>query len=92
MAIFENNYYQILIWRLSLGRIKNIKLCSKKFPGFFSYVTQICLTASAKFESATKVSIYRKAFDIVFAFLFQVLIFEVIVNLLYLGKFQILVR
>ena len=40
-------------------------------------MTQICLTASAKLQSASKVSIYRKAFDIIFAVAFQILIFQV---------------
>jgi hypothetical protein len=47
------------------------------FLGIISFVAQLGLTASAKFESATKISIYRKAFDVIFAFLFQILLFHV---------------
>ena len=42
-----------------------------------SYLAQIGITASAKFETASKISIYRKSFDIVFAFIFQISLFGV---------------
>ena len=45
--------------------------------GFVSHVAMIALTASAKFESASKVSIYREAFGVFFAFAFQIIFFRV---------------
>jgi len=42
-----------------------------------SYLTQFLLTAAAKFESASKVSLYRKSSDVIFSVLFQILFFQV---------------
>lgn len=44
--------------------------------GLMSFVAQILLTVSLQLEEAGKVSIMRKAGDILFAFLFQILIFK----------------
>lgn len=45
--------------------------------GVMSFVAQIGLVVSAKFESATNVALLRKAFDVIFAFVFQILFFHV---------------
>ena len=45
--------------------------------GLLSFLAQILLTVSLQLEEAGKVSIMRKAGDILFAFLFQILIFNV---------------
>ena len=45
--------------------------------GLLSFVAQIGLTVSLQLEEAGKVSIMRKAGDILFAFLFQITIFNV---------------
>ena len=42
--------------------------------GFFS---RVLLTAALKFESAASVALLRQAFDILYAFLFQILLFKV---------------
>jgi len=44
--------------------------------GLLSFVAQIGLTVSLQLEEAGKVSIMRKAGDILFAFLFQITIFH----------------
>jgi len=44
--------------------------------GLLSFLAQILLTVSLQLEEAGKVSIMRKAGDILFAFLFQILIFN----------------
>jgi len=44
--------------------------------GLLSFIGQICLTISLQLEEAGKVSIMRKAGDILFAFLFQIFIFQ----------------
>jgi len=44
--------------------------------GLLSFVGQILLTLSLQLEEAGKVSIMRKAGDILFAFLFQIFIFQ----------------
>jgi len=44
--------------------------------GLLSFIGQICLTVSLQLEEAGKVSIMRKAGDILFAFLFQIFIFH----------------
>ena len=48
--------------------------------GLLSFVAQIGLTVSLQLEEAGKVSIMRKAGDILFAFLFQITIFNVSKN------------
>lgn len=44
--------------------------------GFMGYLGQILFTISAYFETASKVAVLRKAFDIIFAFLFQITFFK----------------
>lgn len=50
--------------------------------GLLSFVAQILLTVSAQLEEAGKISIMRKAGDILFAFLFQILFFQDLPGLL----------
>ena len=45
--------------------------------GLISFIAQILLTVSLQLEEAGKVSIMRKSGDILFAFLFQITIFNV---------------
>ena len=45
--------------------------------GLISFLGQLLLTVSLKVEEAGKVSIIRKSADILFAFAFQIIIFEV---------------
>ena len=45
--------------------------------GLMSFLGQLLLTVSLKVEEAGKVSIIRKSADILFAFAFQIIIFEV---------------
>ena len=45
--------------------------------GVLSFIAQIGLVISCKLEKATTVSIVRKAFDVIFAFIFQILLFQV---------------
>ena len=45
--------------------------------GFSSFLAQILLTVSLQVEEAGKVSLMRKAGDVLFAFLFQITIFNV---------------
>jgi len=44
--------------------------------GLLSFFAQIGLVVSAQFESATNVALLRKAFDVIFAFIFQILFFH----------------
>jgi len=44
--------------------------------GLLSFIAQIGLTVSLQLEEASKVSVMRKAGDILFAFLFQILLFN----------------
>ena len=43
----------------------------------FSYFAQSCLVLAMKYDDAARVSLVRKTFDVFFAFLFQIFIFEV---------------
>ena len=45
--------------------------------GFLSFFGQIALTLAALFESAANIGLLRKAFDVVLAFIFQILFFQV---------------
>ena len=45
--------------------------------GCLSFFAQIGLVVSAQFESAANVALLRKAFDVIFAFIFQILFFHV---------------
>lgn len=45
--------------------------------GLLSFLAQILLTISLQLEEAGKISVMRKAGDILFAFLFQITIFHV---------------
>ena len=45
--------------------------------GFLSFFGQIALTMAALFESAANIGLLRKAFDVVLAFIFQILFFQV---------------
>ena len=45
--------------------------------GFLSFISQIGLVVSSKLESASTVAILRKAFEVIFAFIFQILFFQV---------------
>ena len=45
--------------------------------GIFSFVAQIGLVVSSQLESASTVAILRKAFDVIFAFIFQISFFQV---------------
>ena len=45
--------------------------------GFLSFFAQIALTLAALFESAANIGLLRKAFDVVLAFIFQILFFQV---------------
>ena len=45
--------------------------------GLMSFLGQLMLTLSLQVEEAGKVSIIRKSGDILFAFAFQIIIFEV---------------
>ena len=45
--------------------------------GVLSFFAQIGLTLSAHFENAGTVALLRKAFDVIFAFVFQILFFQV---------------
>ena len=45
--------------------------------GFLSFFAQISLTLAALFESAANIGLLRKAFDVVLAFIFQILFFQV---------------
>merc|ERR1740122_14642 len=44
--------------------------------GCLSFFAQIGLVLSAQFESAANVALLRKAFDVIFAFIFQILFFH----------------
>ena len=57
--------------------IRDIVIYFVLISGFIDYLGQMGLTVSAKFESASKISLYRKAFGIFFAFTFQILVFKV---------------
>ena len=45
--------------------------------GILSFAGQIAFVCSAKFESASTISMLRKAFDVILAFLFQMIFFGV---------------
>ena len=45
--------------------------------GLLSFVVQVCFTKALQFEKASTVSLERKATDVIFAFLFQIIIFMV---------------
>ena len=45
--------------------------------GVLSFIAQIGLVVSAQFESAATVALLRKAFDVIFAFIFQIVFFHV---------------
>ena len=45
--------------------------------GIFSFIAQIGLVVSSQLESASTVAILRKAFDVIFAFIFQISFFQV---------------
>ena len=45
--------------------------------GLLSFIAQVMLTVSLQVEEAGKVNIMRKSGDILFAFLFQIFIFNV---------------
>ena len=45
--------------------------------GLLSFVIQFCFTKALQFEMASTVSLERKATDVIFAFLFQIIIFMV---------------
>ena len=50
--------------------------------GFTSFIVQITFTQALKYQMAAIVSLERKAADVIFAFLYQVIIFKVRVILL----------
>ena len=52
--------------------------------GALSFFAQMTFVSSAKFENAATVSLLRNAFNVMFAFIFQVLIFQVYILLIYL--------
>merc|ERR1712083_1065268 len=63
----------------TLGTLQTSLLMSRLMMigiGLLSFVGQILLTLSLQLEEAGKVSIMRKAGDILFAFLFQIFIFQ----------------
>ena len=45
--------------------------------GLLSFVVQVCFTKAHQFEKASTISLERKATDVIFAFLFQIIIFMV---------------
>ena len=45
--------------------------------GLLSFVVQVCFTKALQFEKASTISLERKATDVIFAFLFQIIIFMV---------------
>ena len=46
--------------------------------GLLSFVVQVCFTKALQYEKASTASLERQASDVIFAFLFQVTIFQVI--------------
>jgi hypothetical protein len=50
--------------------------------GLLSYFGQIFLVLAAQVESAAMTAILRKAFDVIFAFMFQIIFFQVAVFLI----------
>ena len=48
--------------------------------GMLSYAGQFALTVSLQVEAAGVATLMRKAFDIIFSYLFQILIFKVIIK------------
>ena len=46
--------------------------------GLLSFVVQVCFTKALQYENASTASLERQASDVIFAFLFQVIIFQVI--------------
>ena len=51
--------------------------------GILSYAGQFALTVSLQVEAAGVATLMRKAFDIIFSYLFQILIFKVIIKCLF---------
>ena len=45
--------------------------------GFISFIVQVSFTKALQLEMAAKVSMERKAADVIFAFLYQIVIFAV---------------
>ena len=45
--------------------------------GILSFAGQIGISLSAHFESAASLALLRKSFDVIFAFLFQIMFFQV---------------
>ena len=59
--------------------------------GVLSFVIQVCFTKALQLEMASTASLERKATDVIFAFLFQITIFMVCINLFSLICKQLIV-
>ena len=59
--------------------------------GVLSFVIQVCFTKALQLEMASTASLERKATDVIFAFLFQITIFMVRMNLFSLICKQLIV-
>jgi hypothetical protein len=53
--------------------------------GFLSFFAQISLTLAALFESAANIGLLVKGFDVVLAFIFQILFFQVSFTIMHKG-------
>ena len=53
--------------------------------GFLSFFAQIALTLAALFESAANIGLLVKGFDVVLAFIFQILFFQVSFTIMHKG-------
>ena len=57
--------------------------------GFLSFFAQISLTLAALFESAANIGLLVKGFDVVLAFIFQILFFQVSFTIMHIAKLYI---
>ena len=57
--------------------------------GFLSFFAQISLTLAALFESAANIGLLVKGFDVVLAFIFQILFFQVSFTIMHIAKLDI---
>ena len=58
--------------------------------GFLSFVIQVSFTKALQFQMAAIVSMERKASDVIFAFLYQIAIFVVLVYLICYSIFRLI--
>ena len=77
IGFVESGLVAVFIWGNTCLPESGLERFYLVLIGFLSFFGQIALTLAALFESAANIGLLRKAFDVVLAFIFQILFFQV---------------